>query len=164
MTRTLIAYASKMGSTREIAEAIGVGLRERGHDVDVRDVRRVGPLDDYDAVVLGTAVYAARWRPEARRFWRARRADLTARRVHVFESGWVGTRPPDPRPTPGGRRRAAAIGASTPRVFGGRLDPALATGPLDRLLARRMAGDSRDWDEIRAWTAEIAATPAPPRV
>ena len=163
MTRILLAYASKMGSTREIAEFIGAGLRDHGVDVDVRDVRHVGLLDDYDTVVLGTAVSGTRWRPEARQFWRARRAELTTRRVWVFESGWVGPRPRDPRPTTGGRRRAAAVGAAGPRVFGGRLDPALATGPVDRLLAGRMPGDARDWDDIRRWTADIAAALVRPK-
>jgi menaquinone-dependent protoporphyrinogen oxidase len=43
-------------------------------------------------------------------------------------------------------------------VFGGRLDPDLATGPLDRALAKGLSGDARDWDEIRSWSDGVADT------
>ncbi|OLR94445.1 flavodoxin domain-containing protein [Actinokineospora bangkokensis] len=157
MEKILVTYASKMGSTKEIAGVVGRVLRESGLDLDVRDVRHVGLIDDYDAVVLGTAVYAGRWRPEARQFVRAHRAELIARPVFLFESGWVGPAPRDRRPTAGGRRHAATVGASAPRVFGGRLDPALATGFADRLLAARMPGDARDWDNVETWAVGVAA-------
>src|ERR671931_1695108 len=59
MTRVLVAYATKMGSTRGIAEAIGEELQKRGLRVDVENVVEVSTLNAYDAVVLGSAVYAA---------------------------------------------------------------------------------------------------------
>jgi menaquinone-dependent protoporphyrinogen oxidase len=156
MTRVLVAYASKMGSTKEIAEAIGDRLTERGCQADVRSAGTVRSVDGYDAIVLGSAVYAARWRPEAVHFVRHHRGELSARRVWLFESGWVGPRPKALAATPGARRRAVRVGAPVPAVFGGRLDPELATGVLDRALANKMPGDARDWDEIRSWTDHVA--------
>jgi len=156
MTCVLVTYASKMGSTKEIADAIGGRLAERGLVVDVRAAASVDAVDGYDAVVLGSAVYATRWRPEAVRFVRRFREALSARVVWLFESGWVGKRPRTIVATPAGQRRAKSVGAPAPAVFGGRLDPALATGFLDRALARKLAGDSRDWDEIRAWADTVA--------
>jgi menaquinone-dependent protoporphyrinogen oxidase len=157
MTRAVVAFAGKMGSTRGIAEAVGEELRRRGLTVDVWDVRAVASVEDYDAVVLGTAVYAGRWRPEAARFLKRNIAELTKRSVWLFENGWIGKRPQDPTATSGGRRRALQIGAASPTVFGGRLDPAEATGPIDRMVAKGQLGDFRNWDEIRAWAATIAA-------
>jgi menaquinone-dependent protoporphyrinogen oxidase len=156
MTQVLVAYASKMGATKEIAEAIGARLTEHGLHATVADAGTVARVDDYDAIVLGSAVYAARWRPEAVRFVRRHRAALTDRRTWPFESGWVGTRPTTISATPGARRRAGRIGAPAPTVFGGRLDPALTTGFMDRSIARAMPGDGRDWDEIRAWADHVA--------
>jgi menaquinone-dependent protoporphyrinogen oxidase len=156
MTRVLVAYASKMGATKEIADAIGDRLIERGCRADVRPAGTVDSIDDYDAVVLGSAVYATRWRPEAVRFVRRHGRHLSARAVWLFESGWVGTRPRAVVATPGARRRARRIGAPPPAVFGGRLDPALATGPLDRALAKSLPGDARDWDDIRSWSDGVA--------
>ncbi|MCP2306143.1 flavodoxin domain-containing protein [Actinokineospora globicatena] len=156
MQRALVLYASKMGSTKEIAEAVGAELAAHGLRVKVHDVLEVRALDGYDTVVLGSAVYVARWRRGAARFFRRHREELARRRVWLFESGWVGTRPGTPVATRGGRRRAARVGASAPTVFGGRLDPALARGAVDRAIARKSTGDYRDWDEIRAWAAGIA--------
>lgn len=156
MTDVLVAYATKMGSTKEIAEAIGTRLTERGLRVTVTDAGSVGSVDGYDTVVLGSAVYATRWRPEAVRFVRRHTTALTERRTWLFESGWVGKPPERLTATPGARRRARRVGAPTPTVFPGRLDPALATGFMDRALAQRLAGDSRDWDEIRSWADQLA--------
>jgi menaquinone-dependent protoporphyrinogen oxidase len=156
MTQVLVAYASKMGATQEIAEAIGARLTEHGLRTTVLDAGNVDSVADYDAVVLGSAVYAARWRPEAVRFVRRHRTALSDRSTWLFESGWVGKRPESVTATPGARRRASRLGAPAPTVFGGRLDPALATGLLDRSLAKRMPGDARDWDEIRTWADRVA--------
>jgi menaquinone-dependent protoporphyrinogen oxidase len=156
MTRVLVAFASKMGGTRGIAEAIGEELLGCGLDVEVRDVGGVTSVEGYGGVVLGSAIYAARWRPEAARFFRRHTDGLAGRQVWLFESGWIGKRPELLAATPGGRRRAGRIGADMPVVFGGRLDPDLATGPVDRLLARRMPGDFRDFTEIRTWARKVA--------
>jgi menaquinone-dependent protoporphyrinogen oxidase len=66
--RTLIAYASRAGSTAEVAEAIGEVLRESGIDVDVRSVKDVPDVAGYNSLVLGSAIWAGRPLPEMRRF------------------------------------------------------------------------------------------------
>src|SRR5689334_267385 len=106
MTRVLVAYATKMGSTKDIAEAIGDELTKHGLKAEVRNVREAVSPDFYDAVVLGSSVYAARWRPEAKRFFSQHTARLADRPVWLFESGWVGKRPENLTASPGGRRRA----------------------------------------------------------
>lgn len=156
MTRVLVAFASKMGGTQGIAEAIGEELLAGGLDVKVRDVGAVSSVEGYDGVVLGSAIYAARWRPAARRFFRRHANELVGRGVWLFESGWIGKRPELLTATPGGRRRATRVGADMPVVFGGRLDPDLATGLVDRMIARRRPGDFRDFTEIRTWARKVA--------
>lgn len=61
--RILVAYASKRGSTAEIAEAVAKTLREADDlEVDCLESGEVADVSPYDAIVLGSAVYMKRWR------------------------------------------------------------------------------------------------------
>jgi menaquinone-dependent protoporphyrinogen oxidase len=155
----LVAYASKMGATAGIAEAIGATLREHGHDVDVLAVAQVHSIEPYDAVVLGSAIYIRRWRREAVQFLRNHDDELRTRQVWLFHSGPVG---PDKDQVqempPAVRRLAREIGATPAVTFAGRLEPETAKGFLARHLATgNLAVDSRDWTKIRAWADDISA-------
>jgi menaquinone-dependent protoporphyrinogen oxidase len=154
-----------MGGTKGIAAAIGEELQRAGIDTTVTDADTVGTIDGYDAVVVGSAVYAARWRSEA--------VDLLARlagaetppRTWIFQSGpFESVTGTTDRSVPSRvHRLAVALGAPPVATFGGRIEPATAVG----FIARRMAvgpsaGDYRDFDEIRRWAAGIAAELAVP--
>ena len=80
MTNVLVAYASKHGSTEEIAEAIAASLRECGLAADCVAAGAVNSLEGYDAVVLGSAVYMRPWRREARRFLHSHASSASGRR------------------------------------------------------------------------------------
>ncbi len=64
----LIAYATRYGSTREVADAVGARLRERGFSAEVRCAREVRSLDGFSAVVLGAPLYIGSLLREARKF------------------------------------------------------------------------------------------------
>lgn len=60
MARMLIAYFSKTGHTKRMAEVIGEAAREeKGVEVDVKPVGDVKPEDllQYDCIILGSPVY-----------------------------------------------------------------------------------------------------------
>ena len=59
--KVLVTAATKHGATGEIAQVIGDALRERGLDSTVLEPEQVDAVDGYDAVVLGSAVYAGHW-------------------------------------------------------------------------------------------------------
>jgi len=155
----LVAYASKMGATAEIAEVIGAELRERGHHVDVRNAADVGSITAYDAVLLGSSIYARRWRPDAVRFLGRHVDELRHRQVWLFHSGPVGPdKDQDQIMPPKVRRLARKIGAVPAVTFAGRLEPATAKGFLARRLARgELACDFRDWKLIREWARDVSA-------
>jgi menaquinone-dependent protoporphyrinogen oxidase len=158
--RVLVAYASKRGATAEIAEAIADELAAAGLDADCASAETVKAIDGYDAVVLGSATYMRRWRPEARRFLHRNRDALAQRPLWVFSSGPVGRGEPDPKWTEPASTMAAVerLGAREHVVFGGRV-PAEPHGFIERAMVRDTppeVADLRDWDEIRAWARAIA--------
>jgi len=83
----LLAYASRFGSTQEVAEFIAVSLREAGLQVDIQPMREVKSLDRYDAVVLGAAIYNAKWHTDAHRFLSQHQEVLNQRPVAIFTLG-----------------------------------------------------------------------------
>jgi menaquinone-dependent protoporphyrinogen oxidase len=166
----LVAYASKHGSTQEIAERIAEKLNAAGQQSEPRPVKAVSDLTGHDAFVIGSAVYNAHWQKEATEFVRRNRAVLADRPVWLFSSGSLGTKGTDAK----GRdlREAAepkeitefreAIRPRDHRVFFGALDPAkltFAERTIRKLPAARAMlpeGDFRDWAEIEAWAEGIA--------
>jgi menaquinone-dependent protoporphyrinogen oxidase len=156
--KVLVAYASKMGATAEIAQGIGAEIRQHGHPVDVLDVKQVRSIAEYDAVVVGSAIYAGRWRSEAVRFLHKHADTLHERQVWLFHSGPVGPHADQPQAMPRKVRQLAnRIGAGPATTFAGRLDPETAKGFLARrMAATELAGDVREWDRIGAWAQDIA--------
>jgi menaquinone-dependent protoporphyrinogen oxidase len=155
-TDVLVAYGSKRGSTKEIAEAIGETLGEMGLSVDVVPALHVDLISRYDAVVLGGALYMTRWHPDARRFGRRFARAMATRPVWLFSSGPL-DHSAETKEIPPVRfvaRLGERIGARGHATFGGRLAPD-ATGFPAAAMARKMAGDFRDFDQIRAWATEI---------
>jgi menaquinone-dependent protoporphyrinogen oxidase len=55
--KILVAYATKYGSTAEIAQKIGEVLINSGLDTDILPIDRVRDLDLYQAIIVGSAVY-----------------------------------------------------------------------------------------------------------
>ncbi len=155
----LIAVASKHGATVEIARAIGRTLSETGLVCQVQEIDQETNPNGYDAVVIGSAVYMGHWMEVATRFVQTYATELAARPIWLFSSGPVG-KPPYPDP---GTLKLDEIQALTDarghRQFGGVMNRD-QLGLLPRLMAtiiRAPKGDFRDWDEVRAWSREIAA-------
>jgi menaquinone-dependent protoporphyrinogen oxidase len=155
--RVVVAYGSERGGTAGIAEAIGETIRERGLAVDVRPAREVRDLSPYGAVVLGGALYVMRWHADARRFGRRHTGGLVERPVWLFSSGPLDASADekDIPPVKGVAELAGRIGARGHVTFGGRLEPD-AKGFIASSMAKKMAGDFRNFDRIRAWASEIA--------
>lgn len=157
--RVLVIVASKHGSTAEIAEALGRGLSERGIIAEVKDASSVSELAGYDALLLGSAVYAGRWMKSIRELVELRHEELLGRPVWLFSSGPVGE-PLRPAEDPVDVATiAAALDTRGHRVFPGKLDKS-KLGLAEKALVMSMRvpdGDYRNWDEVAAWAGEIAA-------
>lgn len=157
MAEILVAYATKSGSTKEIAEVIAEQIRHAAHEVTVLDAADVRSIEPYKAVVLGSALYAGRWRRDAVKLLRRNEELLARRPVWLFHSGPIGPEQVPQRAPRKVREIAARIGAEEPVTFGGRLTSETAVGFIAKKMARSsMAGDFRNWDEIRLWAYVIS--------
>jgi menaquinone-dependent protoporphyrinogen oxidase len=158
MMRVLVTAATKYGATVEIATAIAEVLGEHGLDPAVVPPEQVQKADGYDAVVVGSAVYAGHWLKPARELVDRLGDALVERPVWLFSSGPVGD-PPKPEEDPVDVADLVALTkAREHRVFAGKLARKQLSFP-DRAIASALRvpeGDFRDWTEIRQWAAAIA--------
>ena len=146
----LVAYASKHGSTREIAERICGTIQATGLRAHLRPAMGADDLEGYGAVVLGGSIYMGRWHRQAHRFLRRHARALADRPLAVFASGPVDGKPADWRKAREQLDAAIArydVHPVAVEVFGGRVDPAQLHFPFTKIPAM----DSRDWDAIEAW-------------
>lgn len=161
--RVLIGYASRFGSTRDIAVRIADTVRARGCEVDVRSVDEISDVGSYDAVVLGSGVYDGSWTTEATDLVRRHATTLARKRVWLFSVGSFGDRHPvvgslvrkEPREIGEFERAVHPRGY---RVFAGviDLDRWPTWGRLVFMALGGHAGDNRHWPDIDAWAEEIS--------
>lgn len=184
MTNVLIAYASRHGGTRGIAERIGSVLTREGLTVTVADVAQDPDPSLADACVLGSGVYIGSWLKEAVDYAWRHSGTLATRPLWLFSSGPLrssvvakAAASDDPMalalgpaegPGSGGRRKIAELSATIhPRdhsVFFGAYNPDDPAKSMPERLMRLMPaaknilppGDFRDWPAIEAWAATIA--------
>jgi menaquinone-dependent protoporphyrinogen oxidase len=157
MTNTiLVAYATKHGSTREVAQAVAETLQQHGLDVETLPAARVGDVSPYAGVVVGGALYMGRWHPDAVEFLQHHRHALSVVPLAIFG---MGPRTMEQHETEGSRKQLVKALAKVPEVdpcavavFGGVVDPHTLRFPFNRM----PASDARDWGAIRAWAADFA--------
>ena len=162
-TLVLVGYATRYGSTQEVAEAVAATLRECGLAVDVQPVREARTLTGYGAVVLGAPLYMFRWHKDARRFLSRHRQALMERRVAIFALGPVH----DPHDEQEWQDSWSQLDKELARfpwfapvareLFGGRYDPEKLGFPISLFAGNEPASDLRDWTAIRAWATDVAA-------
>jgi menaquinone-dependent protoporphyrinogen oxidase len=158
----LVAYASKHGTTREVAESIAGTLREFSRlAVQIEDAALVHDISRYDLVVVGGGLYMGKWHADARHLLQRHRHELAGKRLAVFAMG------PDSleeSKVAESRKQLERALAATPElepiavvIFGGALTPETWRFPFNRL----PAFDARDWDAVHGWAEEIAAKLTP---
>jgi menaquinone-dependent protoporphyrinogen oxidase len=173
--KVLVAYASKHGATKGIAERIAQTLGADGLEVTLESADRVRSLDGFDAFVIGSAAYMYHWLNEATRLVRENINLLRARPTWLFSSGPIGTDLVDAK----GRdvyessrpaefaEFATALEPREEKVFFGAYDPdqppiglgeRIGTFFIRAKIVKENlpAGDFRDWPKIEGWAHQIA--------
>ena len=158
--KLLVAYATRHGSTAEVAEAMGEILRQGDVEVEVRPVKDVLDISSYRAVIVGSAIRVGKWLPEAVQFVQTNQAVLSRLPVAYFVVCLT------LREDTEENRRTVAAYSHPVRNIVQPVDVGLFAGAVDykkfslllRLfmrLAKAPEGDFRKWDEIRAWAASL---------
>lgn len=158
--KILVVYASRGGSTREIAERIGEVLREQNQATEVRSVQEAKDLSPYSALVLGSAARMFRLYSEAVGFTKKHRTALQKIPVAVFLSCMTLKESTE-------KNRETALGYLKPitaqispvsvGLFGGKMDPATIGGLMGKMMKSAEKEDCRDWEAIRSWAAGLPA-------
>jgi menaquinone-dependent protoporphyrinogen oxidase len=164
--KILVTYASRFGSTKDVAQAIGKTLSEAGADVDVLPMSRVNELSMYKAVVAGSAINGGAWLPEAIQFLRDHLGELKHKPFAAFLVCMTLTM------KNGGQYRShvdtwldpvrTLVKPVSTGLFAGKLDISKIPSFGDRLKFRLSVlfgiwkeGDHRNWNAIRQWAVEL---------
>ena len=158
-TRILVAYSSALGSTAEVAAEIGKTLAVNGVAVDVVPMIDEPRLDDYQAVLIGSAVHHGHWLPEAVAFVHSGREALNRVPVGLF-TVHISNQGDDVESRD---KRLAYLDEVRPLLeavdevfFAGKFDRRGAALLMPGWLARLVPTlDMRKWERIRAWAESV---------
>jgi menaquinone-dependent protoporphyrinogen oxidase len=158
----LVTWATRYGSTEEVARAIADDLLQLGLAVRAQPISEVTSLERYNAVVLGCALYIGRLHKDARRFLSDHRDELIRRPVGIFVLGPVHA---DAKEFASAEQQMKKELAKFPwfapvaqQVVGGRFDPQKLGFVRFLPALRNMAtSDARDWESIHAWAGTLPA-------
>lgn len=158
--KVLIAYASRSGSTAEVAAAIGKTLRAMGLAVEIQPAADVRSLDGFHAIVIGSGVRFGAWLDPALDFLKRHRAVLTQRPVAFFSVHMFDLDQNDANRIKRAGYTAKARALVTPKLeafFAGALI-AERLSFFDKLAVRIVKApleDRRDWRAIEAWARAL---------
>jgi menaquinone-dependent protoporphyrinogen oxidase len=154
----LVTAASRHGATEEIAQRIAEHLREDELVVVTSPPSSIPTVDEFDVVVLGSAVYAGHWMEEAKELAKRLANTSPQPEVWLFSSGPLGD-PPKPDVDPVDVAEVMAVTrARDHKVFAGRLDRT-RLGIVENTVVAALKvpeGDFRDWEVIESWAKKIA--------
>jgi menaquinone-dependent protoporphyrinogen oxidase len=166
--KILVAYASEFGTTGEVAEVIGEALCQEGNTIETKWIKNVKEdLNNYDAVIIGSAIQYDKWMSEATGFVTANQNILSKLPVAYFFTCLTLSKQSEKA-----EHQAMAYSdklyALVPQVkpisigrFAGVLDYSKMSLGF-RLIAWGIyaifgvqEGDYRDWDAIRSWAKSV---------
>lgn len=168
----LIAYDTIHGSTAEVGDRIGKNLCDQGFRVDLRLAAHVEDISEYDAVIVGSAIYKFAWLRDAKVFLQKNQPTLAQLPTAYFIVGASMS-----EDTPENRdavkkafvdpvlEKFADITPLSIGLFGGAVDFAANDYYLFEWVVLKLLGlilgytegaDWRNWDTIDGWSKELA--------
>ena len=180
--KTLIVYCTRYGATASTSEEIAKGLREEGFDVDVVNVKKekVRSISEYELVIVGSGMQMMRWCGDAEKVLKKFQDDLRQKKSAIFVSsgtqvalkhdGNTDAMDQDWKKNLENKAEKYSLTPISMGLFGGVWDynkmgflAKKTMSPFKMKLKEfgiqeKESGvyDTRDWDEIRKWTKDLA--------
>ncbi|MHA1769708.1 MAG: flavodoxin domain-containing protein [Candidatus Thorarchaeota archaeon] len=173
--KLLICYGTRYGTTTGIVQEIEKTAEAIGADVSVVELQKKLPdinVDDYDIVIIGSAIQAGRWKKEPLEFIKKNIETLSTTKVALFVvCGDAG----DPQRCGFAQEEYLdkivelfpTLNVISTGLFGGMFDFKRYSFPVRALVKRIIKSrlpegeelpekmDFRDWDMIREWTRDL---------
>ncbi|MBN2048794.1 MAG: twin-arginine translocation signal domain-containing protein [Anaerolineaceae bacterium] len=160
--KMLVAYATKAGSTAEIALRMGEVIAGAGWMVDVKPIDDVSDLSMFEAVLLGSPIRIGAVLKKVTAFIEEHQTELAQKHFSMF----IACMELEPD-IPETRELASAyldpvraiLKPEREGLFAGKVDPDKLT-LLERMMMQSLEspiGDYRDWEKIEAWASEVAS-------
>lgn len=164
--KVLIAYSTKYGSTQQVAESIAESMRAKYYSIDLLPARDVKTLDGYEAVILGTPIYAGQILGDTRKFITRFEARLKEIPSALFILAPLSN---NPQEVLGVKAQYAVNQKKFPwyspvdvQIFAGALDLKKLRFPDSLIKLYRSSPknpmksqDNRDWKAIQSWAAKL---------
>lgn len=159
--KVLVGYATRYGSTKEVAETIADSVRAAGFEVDVSQVQDIKSLTDYKAVILGAPLFMFHWHKDILRFLTKHQRLLLDLQVAIFALGPTH----DPYDEQEWRDSWSQLNKELENyswlkpveieMFGGKYDPTKLKFPLKMMAGSVPASDIRDEEAIQVWAKKL---------
>lgn len=165
LTKVLVAYASRFGSTREIASAIVAELNFSGLDAHAIEASGDVNPESYDAYVIGSPLYGSKWLPGAAMFAPINSERMANKPVAIFSIGTLAVTDASAGTTEHQdfikdlKEVAPKLNVVSSNIFTGYFERANLPWYLrivDRF-APTPQGDHRDWPAIKSWAKSLVA-------
>ena len=172
MTRILVAYATRFGSTHEIASAIAHELNAAGFDAHAAETGGGLIPEDYDAFVIGSPMYGGVWLSSAGMFVAVMSERMKGKPVALFSVGTLVLKNPERGQAEHREFIEKLVEVTRSQVGLNVVADAVLSGYFDRSnlpwwlrvidrIAPTPQGDHRNWPEIQAWARSLVPRFAP---
>lgn len=88
MTKALIVFGTRYGTTANTSDVIADTLRQVGFEVKIVDVKKdkVRSISEFDLVIVGSGIQMGKWTREPEEFLKKYQNDLSTKKVALFVS------------------------------------------------------------------------------
>ncbi len=168
MARILVTYGTNHGSTAEIATRIGERFTNAGFDTDVLHANLGIDVSKYDALIVGSPMYASQWLAEPTLIIAANYERLNTTSIALFSVGMIDVKHPgklreehDAWIDKAFKQENISLNVVATGTFDGtywRSNFPLWMRMIDSVVRVTPEGDYRKWDQIEQWADETAQT------